>query len=902
MKRIYYMLIFSVLSVATVNAQTETFKDQEYIKNGDSYEMTDPLTSEKYPITRGIITLKYKPKVSESEIQNFESSNDITLVRKAATGWWDYQIPNTPNVIVQAKSFLNNPLVEDVDIPKLGSYNNVTPDEHISIPNDVGYGTQWYLSAYTGIKNIENAWDLTRGNPSITVGILDSGTDWTHIDNNQNIFINTGEDAWPNQNVPSGGNGIDDDGNGLIDDWKGWDFHNNNNDSRGPDPHGSHVAGIVGAKTNNNIGIAGIAGGWGNSSDGVKMLICGVGDTTPNGAILDDAIIYAAQMGVKVIQMSVRVPFSSAIEAALQMAHDTYGVSIVVAAGNSGLPPVAYPASSEFAMAVGATSYSQSRASFSSFGLDLFLVAPGENIYSTRMNNQYLSDNGTSFAAPIVSGVVALMYSVNPCLSNIQVRDILKQTANTVGNYNYNSIAADPGRNFQMGYGMVNPHKAVKAAQDLYSTTLDLYVKDSPDDFGTEPNAVTQHMWTSKDIWVRNSNDNGLTHQNPEYRSNGNPNYINIRVINKSCVASAGNETLHVNWAKANTALAWPQNWNGSLQNTAGFDLGDALSTVTLPSIPAGGEYIAKIPWVVPNPINYSSNADPWHFCLLARVNAAGDPLAFPLTSNVSSMARSNNNMAWKNLTVVDQVADKMSAMVMVANPSNIARAFFLEFQNSNGEEGKPIFEEAEVTIKMDGVLFNAWERGGQKADLLTDTSDKQTKLIAGDNAVLGNIMFKPNEMALLTFEFNFLEEELTDKAAFTYHVVQKDAKTREVIGGETFLIKKNPRPVFTADAADYMDYGEIQLEVESKPGAIERIFPNPASDQVQVHYKLNGVRSAYLMVIGNEATKGASNNYALKTERSRTDIDLSNYRSGIYTVVLVCDGRIADAKKMIKQ
>ena len=175
---------------------------------------------------------------------------------------------------------------------------------------------------------------------------------------------------------------------------------------------------------------------------------------------------------------------------------------------------------------------------------------------------------------------------------------------------------------------------------------LDLYIKDSPDDNGTEPNTVTQYMWTSQDIWIRNSNDNGLTHQNPEYRTNGNPNYINVKIINKSCVASTGSETLTVNWAKANTALAWPQNWDGSLQNSLGFDLGNELNSVTIPVIPAGGEAIVKIPWVVPNPDNYSGNDNPWHFCLLSRINATGDPLTSPLASNPNVMVRNNNNLA----------------------------------------------------------------------------------------------------------------------------------------------------------------------------------------------------------------------------------------------------------------
>lgn len=188
------------------------------------------------------------------------------------------------------------------------------------------------------------------------------------------------------------------------------------------------------------------------------------------------------------------------------------------------------------------------------------------------------------------------------------------------------------------------------------NVSLDLYIKDSPDDDGTEPNTVTQHMWTSQDIWVRNSDDNGLTHQNPEYNSNGNPNYIYVRVINNSCETSFINNTLTVNWAKANTALGWPQNWDGSLQNSGGFDLGNVLPTVEIPIIQPNAETIVKIPWVVPNPDNYTSgqgSSNPWHFCILATIDSPTDPMG-AYTTNPNIMVRNNNNQAWKNLTIVD--------------------------------------------------------------------------------------------------------------------------------------------------------------------------------------------------------------------------------------------------------
>ena len=491
------------------------------------------------------------------------------------------------------------------------------------------------------------------------------------------------------------------------------------------------------------------------------------------------------------------------------------------------------------------------------------------------------------------------------------------------------------------------------------SSNLDLYIKDSQADTGTEPNMVTQYMWTSEDIWVRNYADNGLIHQNPDYSATGNPNYVYVRVKNKSCVASTGNEQLKVYWAKAGTSLSWPNNWNGSTFPT-GQLLGQNYGTVSIPVIQAGQEVILQFPWVVPNPNDYSTiNAEPWHFCLLARIEAPNDPMSVLETSDLNSNVRNNNNIAWKNVTVVDVLANNFSGVVSVGNPYNHPHTFFLELVKEDLETGKPIFEEAEVGLKMDETLYNAWQRGGKEAQQLDSTTDEKRKVVKGNNVILDNISFNPNEVGTLNVSFNFLTEELTNKTKFVYHVIQKDALTGAVIGGETYVIKKKTRPLFFADAggdkdvdknepitisasqisepavynwydsngnliftgkdltiavevatkykleviatADgFKDYSEI--EVNLKPSVLSSIAPNPATNNVTIGYKLNEVGSAYLMIIGGYGTTETSNNYILNTNNTETNINISSYPNGFYTVALVCNGQIVDAKTLIKQ
>ncbi len=489
-------------------------------------------------------------------------------------------------------------------------------------------------------------------------------------------------------------------------------------------------------------------------------------------------------------------------------------------------------------------------------------------------------------------------------------------------------------------------------------TTADLYTKDGIDDVGIEPNTTTQTPWDSPDIWIRNNNDNGLTHQNPEYNAGGQNNYINVRVRNKSCVASSGTEVMQVHWAKANTSYAWPNYWNGVAQSPSGFPLGGTLPPVTIPVIQPGQEIIVKVPWQVPNPNNYIDVGEQWHYCLMSRIISNNDPMTYPETENARQNIDFNNNIAQKNVTVVDLIAGISSGTIHVGNPFNNPKTFYLELIREDLETGKAIYEEAEVGVKMDDVLYEAWERGGKEAQLLEPTIDEKRKIVKGNNVIIDNLSFNANEYGKLRLDFNFLTQELTDKQNYKYHVIQKDAQTGAVIGGETFIITKNNRNPFYAEAPDkevdlnqaitisaedinepaiynwydnegnliyqgkdlqianavakkykleviattdgFKDYREV--EVTLKPSTLENIAPNPATNNVLVSYKINGANSAYLMVIGYYGSNGTSNNYILDVNSSETNLNVSNYASGFYTVALVVNGEIVDAKTLIKQ
>ena len=493
---------------------------------------------------------------------------------------------------------------------------------------------------------------------------------------------------------------------------------------------------------------------------------------------------------------------------------------------------------------------------------------------------------------------------------------------------------------------------------------LDLYIKDKANDVGLEPNTITQYMWESDDIWVRNNNDNGLTHQNPEFTGNGNssPNFIKVRVINRSCVASTGNEHLTVNWAKAATNQNSNSRWSGSVPYPpTGAAMGGLVGTLNIPQLQPGQETIITFPWQVPSPINYGSNGVQWQFSLKAKIVSPLDPMTFPETNNINTDARNNNNIAWKNITVVDVLPNNTAdpgGVISVGNATEIDRPFYLELAVSDLESGKPIYDEAEVSLKMDETLYGAWERGGKQAQLLDLTLEENRKIANGNHVLLKNVLCEGNEIGTMRLSFNFLTQELTEKTNYVYRVMQKDSETGEIIGGETFVINKNPRASFEADAGGdkevdlneaitisatdinepaiynwydsagnliytgkdleianavaakyklevisavdgFKDYKEV--EVKLKPNRLEAISPNPAIENATVNYKLNDANSAYLMVVDYYMSEGISNNYVIDVNSSETTINLSNYPNGFYKVILVVNGAVVDAKILSK-
>jgi thermitase len=304
-------------------------------------------------------------------------------------------------------------------------------------PNDTYYFWQW------GLPQIQApaAWDIVTATVPVTIAIVDTGVDLTH----------------PDFSCP-----------GKL--TAGWDFVNNDSDPSDDYGHGTHVAGIAAACTNNSTGVAGVS--WGARIMPVKVLGSSGSGSVDNVA---QGIIYAADNKAQVINMSLGgyglendQTFINAIVYAYSK-----GCLLVAAGGNGGISTPMYPAAYTHVIAVAATDSSDNRAGFSNYGSYIDVAAPGVSIYSTERYGSYGYMDGTSVATPFVSGLAALVWFANPSLTNDQVENIIESTADDL---------YPPGRDDYFGWGRINAATAVQMAAprlDLSTHTTFFLADDS---------------------------------------------------------------------------------------------------------------------------------------------------------------------------------------------------------------------------------------------------------------------------------------------------------------------------------------------------------------------------------------------------------------------------------------
>ncbi len=363
-----------------------------------------------------------------------------------------------------------DPILLSAKINKLNGIEWAEPHflyEIFYTPNDPSFGSQYALSKISAAA----AWDVTKGDTSVIISIVDTGVDWDHPDLAANIYQN--DDPV---------NGVDDDQNGYIDDIRGWDFGGltgtpDNDPMEDRPDHGTHVAGIVSAVTDNSIGVASI--GYNCRIMPVKTAQDDIRNNQGQALIAYgyEGIVYAADNGAKIINCS----WGSFSYSILGQETVDYALSkgslIVAAAGNDGMSDIIYPAKYDGVLSVGSTTSSDLKSNFSNYGIDLDVTAPGSGIYGTWQNNTYANLSGTSMASPLAAGLAGLVAAQFPNYTPLQIAEQIRVTSDNIDNLN-------PSYTQRLGFGRINASQAVSTNDAVSVRALNFDIRDEGDGDG----------------------------------------------------------------------------------------------------------------------------------------------------------------------------------------------------------------------------------------------------------------------------------------------------------------------------------------------------------------------------------------------------------------------------------
>lgn len=280
----------------------------------------------------------------------------------------------------------------------------------------------------------------------------------------------------------------------------------------------------------------------------------------------------------------------------------------------------------------------------------------------------------------------------------------------------------------------------------------DLFMQDTPEDIGDEPNTDSTTFYISEDIWIRTGTDGiaNQEHQNPQYTGAGSTASVYVRVRNRGC-ADASTEDVRLYWAKASSGLSWPDPWTGGV-TVDGAVMGGEIGLEPSGTVPSGGYTILEYTWTLPDPADYASfGADRVHFCLLARIGADAD-MTTPETTDLWNNVRNNNNIVWKNVTVAESTGggDRV-AHGLVGNNQEDDLDVSLRFDVPKGEFS--FFDVGEVILVMPEKLLTRWkDRGGIGTDVKIVANDRVQLL--KDGATMERIRLAPDEVFAVRVEF----------------------------------------------------------------------------------------------------------------------------------------------------
>jgi len=373
-----------------------------------------------HPYAEDYILVKFKPQMDIEAIsiqtnlsslsRSFEKVNAEGLSRIHGRGdLYKLLIDNGTDIKQAVDVLRSEPDVVYAEPDYLARY--------ASVPNDPSYSMQWGLEKVS----VEAAWNHTFGSNNVTIAIIDSGIALSHEDLEPNIWTNPGET--PN-------NGTDDDNNGFIDDISGWNFIDSTNDVQDITGHGTMVAGIAAARSNNALGIAGVCGNC-------RIMPVKVSQVSgfANYSDIASGIYYAVDKGAQIINLSLGgYADSITLKEAIDYANSR-NVIVIAGAGNDNSSDPFYPAAYADVLAVAASDADDIKTVSSNFGEWVNITAPGQDILTTSLSG-YSNVTGTSFSTPFVSGAAGLLLSLNPQWTAAMVRAQIVNTSDDINSQN----------------------------------------------------------------------------------------------------------------------------------------------------------------------------------------------------------------------------------------------------------------------------------------------------------------------------------------------------------------------------------------------------------------------------------------------------------------------------------
>lgn len=479
-----------------------------------------------------------------SFLSNFSQAYTVTNFKKLYAFAKHKGLENIYKITIDEKYSIDQAVQELSKLKELEYAEKVPYKTYFATPpNDTSYNNvqQWNLFKI----NAQVAWNfIGPPNPSQTIiAVIDDGLDINHVDLKNNLWINNAE--------RTGLPGVDDDGNFIIDDSLGYDFGNFDSDPSPNDVawhHGTHVAGIAGAVTNNTTGVASIA---------YNARLMAVKGSSSNLFVSNgyEAVAYAADNGADVINLSWGSPAYSITEANTILYAYFLNAVVVSAAGNTNDATVNYPAAYPHVICVAGTANNDTKTFGSTYGQHIDVSAPGVNIYSTIPGNNFGLMTGTSMASPLVAGLAALMKTFNPLLSPDQIEDCIKNNTDNIDFMNPNF----PGK---LGTGRINAFKAMQCVNQTRNQ-LDASIAQIavPDVFSCSssitPLVALKNCGTSnlQSVTIAYRIDNGALNQ---IQWTGNMGFDSLQFLSLGALTfTSGNHQLKVYCSGPNGQLDW---------------------------------------------------------------------------------------------------------------------------------------------------------------------------------------------------------------------------------------------------------------------------------------------------------------------------------------------------------